>query len=121
GFAGILAGGLAEHERHAPPTTSRADAPEIHSPEVHGDNPTVQEVDGSAEKPHPEAGDAPDAPDTPTVAVDDSTERPALVTYSPDAATERSIPAVDAYSLRLVASPRLYGAGPNLQHAPALA
>jgi NADH-quinone oxidoreductase subunit G len=121
GFDGILAGGLAEHERHAPPTMSRADAPEIHSPEVHGDNPTVQEVEHGAEKPHPEAGDAPDAPESLTVDVDDSPERPALLTYTPAAESDRSIPAVDAYALRLVASHRLYDAGTLVQHAPSLA
>jgi NADH-quinone oxidoreductase subunit G len=134
GFDGILAGGLVERERHAPPTMSRADAPEIHSPEVHGDNPTVQELgdDGSAEKPHPEAGDAPavdvtdDTGDSASAhggggVQTDEPARPALVTYAAAVSAERSIPAVDAYSLRLVAAHRLYDAGTLVQAAPSLA
>src|SRR5205807_7906335 len=81
----------------------------------------VQEVDGSVEKPHPEAGDAPDAPGAPKVDAEHRPEGPALVTYTPAATAERSIPAVDAYSLRLVAAHRLYDAGTLVQHSPSLA
>ena len=131
GFDGILAGGLADSERHAPPTMSRADAPEIHSPEVHGDNPTVQEIgEGTAEKPDPSAGDAPavgvtddegESASPHSGGSSDIPARPAMVTYAPPAAAERSVPAVDAYSLRLVAARKLYDAGTIVQQSPSLA
>jgi NADH-quinone oxidoreductase subunit G len=66
-----------------------------------------------------EAADA--APEAPTheQVTSGSGSRPALLTYAATAVGEA--PAVDAYSLRLVATRKLYDQGTALQHSPSLA
>jgi NADH-quinone oxidoreductase subunit G len=147
GFDGLLAGDATEGERHAPPAMSQADAPELHSPASHGDNPTVQPVNTTdePEQPDPSSGDQPhgdadNAAEATSIVAgtegDDVTgveaaeaagesvltrpNRPLLLRTTPTA-TGRTIPPVDGYSLRLVAGHKLYDDGTLTQHSPSLA
>jgi NADH-quinone oxidoreductase subunit G len=147
GFDGLLAGDAEDGEHNGPPSMSQADAPELHSPAAHGDNPTVQQVNTTDEpqQPDPSAGDEPhgDASNTAeaeahlaaaegdeVTGVEKSEEagqsvlttphKPLLLQTHPTA-TGRTVPPVDGYSLRLVATHKLYDEGTLVQHSPSLA
>jgi NADH-quinone oxidoreductase subunit G len=147
-FDGLLAGGLHDGESEAPPVLSRADAPELHSPAAHGEN---VEADGNSgessepQQPDPSQGDAPhgdgdSAAETESILAgtegDDVTGVEAAVDagdsviktpHQPQplrvelTRVARSIPAIDAYALRLVASHKLYDDGTLVRHSPSLA
>jgi NADH-quinone oxidoreductase subunit G len=94
------------------PATDPAGAPG--EGDAEGDQHQAADPSGAAEHMEgtPEAlGDVPPPPSVP--------ERPALLTYPPTAIAD--VPAVDAYSLRLVATRKLYDQGTTAQTSPSLA
>ncbi|HEX4867221.1 MAG TPA: NADH-quinone oxidoreductase subunit NuoG [Acidimicrobiales bacterium] len=72
------------------------------------------EADATTAQAADAVGDAPEEPAAPTAPT-----RPVLVTFSGGAST--AAPAPDAYSLRLVATRKLYDLGTAVQHSPSLA
>jgi NADH-quinone oxidoreductase subunit G len=131
GFDGILAGDCVETRHAAPPTMGAAEAPEIMAPDNQGEAPSGTNV--APETPDPSQGAADEQ------AGDDVTEtdgaesdadgdavaeapapKAALLKCTP-AATNRDVPAIDGYSLRLVSAHKLYDAGTFVQHSPSLA
>jgi predicted molibdopterin-dependent oxidoreductase YjgC len=91
-------------------------APEVTEPEAADETADAEVTESEAAEPEAAATDEqpgaiPPPPGAPT--------RPALVTYVAPAAP--SAPALDAYSLRLVATRKLYDLGTSTQRSPSLA
>jgi NADH-quinone oxidoreductase subunit G len=147
GFDGLLTGGLHDAHHEGPPSMGRGEAVEVDAVAAHGDNPTVEVRDSSPapDQPDPSAGSEPHGDESSTAeaeailaggegdhveAVEKSAEagesvatrptRPAVLRSTPTV-TRRAVPAVDGYSLRLVASHKLYDDGTLVQHSPSLA
>ncbi|MCU1377167.1 MAG: nuoG [Acidimicrobiales bacterium] len=147
GFDGLLTGGLHDAHHEGPPSMGRGEAVEVDAVAAHGDNPTVEVRDSSPapDQPDPSAGSEPHGDESSTAeaeailaggegdhveAVQKSAEagesvatrpnRPAVLRSTPTV-TRRAVPAVDGYSLRLVASHKLYDDGTLVQHSPSLA
>jgi NADH-quinone oxidoreductase subunit G len=119
GFDGILAGDAVDRPHAAPPTMGHAEAPEIIAPDNQGEAPSGTNV--APETPDPSQGSAADQGTVEEVADDsDDAPRPELLRYTP-VPTNRDVPAVDGYSLRLVSGHKLYDAGTLVQHSPSLA
>jgi NADH-quinone oxidoreductase subunit G len=116
GFDGILAGEAVEIPHHAPPTMGHAEAPEIIAPDNHGEAPSGTNV--AAETPDPSQGSA--AEQDAGAGADDAAPRPELLHHTP-VPSNRDVPAVDGYSLRLVSAHKLYDGGTLVQHSPSLA
>jgi NADH-quinone oxidoreductase subunit G len=118
GFDGILAGDAEGHRAAAPPSMSQSEAPEIHAADAQGETQSGTNVAPSSPDPSAAAeAEAVEQPVDPDEAVGD---RPVLLHTTP-VVTGHTVPAVDAYSLRLVASHKLYDDGTFTQQSPSLA
>jgi NADH-quinone oxidoreductase subunit G len=118
GFDGILAGEAVETAHHAPPTMGHAEAPEIIAPDNHGEAPSGTNV--AAETPDPSQGSAAEQDHGGDGETEPAAPRPALLRHTP-VASNRDVPAIDGYSLRLVSAHKLYDGGTLVQHSPSLA
>jgi NADH-quinone oxidoreductase subunit G len=118
GFDGILAGEAVETAHHAPPTMGHAEAPEIIAPDNHGEAPSGTNV--AAETPDPSQGSAAEQDHGGDGETEPAVPRPALLRHTP-VASNRDVPAIDGYSLRLVSAHKLYDGGTLVQHSPSLA
>jgi anaerobic selenocysteine-containing dehydrogenase len=120
GFDGILAGDAHEATHSAPPTMGGAEAPEIIAPDNHGEAPSGTNV--APETPDPSQGSASEQGVAENDDEDVAVAAPPveLLRYAP-VASNREVPAVDGYSLRLVSGHKLYDAGTLVQHSPSLA
>jgi NADH-quinone oxidoreductase subunit G len=111
GFDGLLAGGVHDAERSGVPTMGAIEAPEIFAADAQGDTQS-----GTNLVPAPDA--------EPDREVDEDAlglPKPALLRHVPAPASAPAIPAVDAYSLRLVVGHKLYDDGTLVRHSPSLA
>jgi predicted molibdopterin-dependent oxidoreductase YjgC len=108
GFDGILAGVAPATAVTVTPVVAQSEAPEIHAAAAQGETHSATNEATVEETTVDEVDD--DAP----------AARPPVLRHTP-VVTSHDVPAVDAYSLRLVATHKLYDDGTLTQQAPSLA
>ena len=111
GLDGIIAGRGTTEAGEGPPAMAQTESPEVHAVAEQGEDDAAADAGDDADD---EAGG-----DEPVV-VEAGPAMPPVLEFRPQA-VRHDIPAVDSYSLRLVAPRTLYDAGVLVQRSPSLA